>query len=60
MRNEELLIKNLKNELLNKKMTLEEIDNTIHKITKCSSSILASLDDCIEDSYSIFEIDIRL
>lgn len=57
---EELLIRNLKNKLLNHKLTLEEMDKTVRKITKCSYSIFDSLNDCIEDRYCIYETSIRI
>lgn len=57
---EEILIKNLKNKLLNHELTLEEMDKTVQKITKCSSSIFDSLNECIEDRFCVYEIYIRI
>lgn len=57
---EEILIRNLKNKLLNHKLTLEEMDNIVQDITKCSSSIFDSLSECIEDGFCVYEIHIRI
>lgn len=43
----EEMIKELKEELLNKKMTLVEMDNTAQGITNCTEGIFDYLEDCL-------------
>lgn len=43
----EEMIKELKEELLNRKMTLVEMDNTAQGITNCTEGIFDYLEDCL-------------
>lgn len=44
----ENIIKELKEELLNKEMTLCEMDNAAERITESTTSIFDCIDDCLE------------
>lgn len=41
------LLEELKNELLNKKMTLAEMDNKAQEITNCTEGVFDYLEDCL-------------
>lgn len=48
--NIEELIKELKEELLNKEMTLLDLDNDAQRITGSTASLFDALNDCIEQT----------
>lgn len=55
-----ILIEKLKLQLQNKEMTLEEMDKSIQEITKCSSNIFDSTEECIKDGFCICEVQVGM
>lgn len=53
----EEIIKSLKEELLNKKMTLLEMDNIVEKISGSSTSLFDAENDCMEQKSCAYYID---
>lgn len=53
----EKIIKELKEELLNKEMTLVDMDNEAERITGSSTSLFDSENDCMEQNSCAYYID---
>ena len=53
----EEMIKELKEELLNKEMTLLEMDNEVERITGSTTSLFDAENDCIEQKSCAYFID---